>query len=150
MLKIIFFGDVTGEPGRKAVRKIMPKLQKEEQADLVLANVENLAHGKGVTVKTLEELMRIGITGFTSGNHIFSKRDLSVEVFDKYPNQIVRPANFPESYPGRSAVVIPTAKGDVLIGNFMGNVFMEKQFPDPVLSPFQTVDKWLKENVKGK
>ncbi|MBX4191705.1 MAG: YmdB family metallophosphoesterase, partial [Candidatus Doudnabacteria bacterium] len=46
--------------------------------------------------------------------------------------------------------VIPTAKGDVLIGNFMGNVFMEKQFPDPVLSPFQTVDKWLKENVKGK
>jgi 2',3'-cyclic-nucleotide 2'-phosphodiesterase len=150
MIKIIFFGDITGEPGRKAIRKIMSKLQKDEQPDLVLANVENLAHGKGVTVKTLEELIRAGITGFTSGNHIFSKRELSAEVFDKYPNQIVRPANFPESYPGKSAVVIPTAKGNVLIGNFMGNVFMDRQFPDPVGSPFQSADEWVKEHVKGK
>jgi metallophosphoesterase (TIGR00282 family) len=144
MLKILFFGDITGEPGRKAVRKVLPDLVKKEQPDLVLANVENLAHGKGVTVKTLEELIRAGITGFTSGNHIFSKKDLSVEVFEKYPDMIVRPDNFPNSYAGKSGVVIPTAKGDVLIGNFMGQVFMEKQFPDPVSSPWTAVDEWLK------
>lgn len=144
MLKIIFFGDITGEPGRKVVKNILPKLIDEEQPDLILANVENLAHGKGVTVKTLEELIRAGINGFTSGNHIFSKRDLSYEVFEKYPNIIVRPANFPDTYPGKAAVVLPTKKGDVLIGNFMGQVFMEKQFPDPVSSPFKGVEEWLK------
>lgn len=146
MLKIIFFGDITGEPGRKVVKKILPKLIETEQPDLILANVENLAHGKGVTVKTLEELIRAGMGGFTSGNHIFSKRDLSVEVFQKYPSLIVRPANFPTSYAGHGAVVIPTKKGDVLIGNFMGQVFMEKQFPDPVSPPFQAVEEWLKVN----
>src|SRR5258708_7453575 len=147
MIKILFFGDIHGEPGRKVVKKILPKLIDDEQPDLILANVENLAHGKGVTVKTLEELIRAGIRGFTSGNHIFSKRDLSYEVFEKYPNIIVRPANFPDTYPGKAAVVLPTAKGDVLIGNFMGQVFMEKQFPDPVSSPFKGVDEWLKLNA---
>ncbi len=150
MLKIIFFGDITGEPGRKIVKKILPELIDKEQPDLVLANVENLAHGKGVTVKTLEELIRAGINGFTSGNHIFSKRALSVEVFEKYPDKIVRPANFPETYAGKSAIILQTKKGDVLIGNFQGQVFMERQFPDPVASPFQTADEWLKQNVTKK
>jgi metallophosphoesterase (TIGR00282 family) len=146
MIKIIFFGDVTGEPGRKVVKNVLPKLMKDEQPDLVLANVENLAHGKGVTIKTLEELIRAGVGGFTSGNHIFSKRDLSVEVFEKYPDMIVRPANFPDTYAGKSGVVIKTKKGDVLLGNFQGQVFMEKQFPEPVNSPFESAEKWLKQN----
>ncbi|MBX4187203.1 MAG: YmdB family metallophosphoesterase [Candidatus Doudnabacteria bacterium] len=150
MIKIIFFGDITGEPGRKAIRKMLPQLLDEEQPDLVLANVENLAHGKGVTVKTLEELIRAGVKGFTSGNHIFSKRELSTEVFHKYPDMIVRPANFPETYPGKSAVILPTAKGDVLLGNFMGQVFMEKQFPEPVSSPFQSADAWFASNQQKK
>ncbi|MEJ0021743.1 MAG: TIGR00282 family metallophosphoesterase [Candidatus Doudnabacteria bacterium] len=146
MLKIIFFGDITGEPGRAAVKKTLPDLIKSEQPDLILANVENLAHGKGVTVKTLEELIRLGISGFTSGNHIYSKKDLSDETFRKYPDKLVRPANIPDTYAGKNAVVIPTAKGDVLIGNFLGQVFMEKQFHDPISSPFAEAEKWLTAN----
>lgn len=146
MLKIIFFGDITGEPGRAAVKKILPQLMESEQPDLVLANVENLAHGKGVTVKTLEELIRLGVLGFTSGNHIYSKKDLSEQTFQKYPDKLVRPANIPDTYTGKSAVVIPTTKGDVLIGSFMGQVFMEKQFHDPISSPFVEVENWLAQN----
>lgn len=142
MLKIIFFGDICGQPGRKVVKKMLPEIVAKEQPDLLLANVENLAHGKGVTPKTLEELINAGFHGFTSGNHIFSKRDMSVEVFTKYGDRVVRPANFPDGFPGKSAVVLKTKKGDVLIGNFMGNVFMEKQFRDPVASPFSVFDKW--------
>jgi metallophosphoesterase (TIGR00282 family) len=144
MLKILFFGDINGEPGRKVVKKVLPKLLEEEKPDLVLANVENLAHGKGVTVKTLEELIRAGIAGFTAGNHIFSKRELGEEVFQKYSDKIVRPANISHTYPGKSAIVINTTKGDVLLGNFMGQVFMEKQFPDSISSPFTAMDEWLK------
>ncbi len=146
MLKILFFGDICGEPGRRAVKKRLPEIVANEQPDLILANVENLAHGKGVTPKTLEELINIGMHGFTSGNHIFSKRDLSVQVFSQYGDRIVRPANFPEGYPGKGAAVIKTKKGDVLIGNFMGNVFMEKQFRDPVASPFAVFDKWYADH----
>lgn len=150
MLKILFFGDITGEPGRSAVKKILPQLLDSEKPDLVLANVENLAHGKGVTVKTLEELIRAGIMAFTSGNHIFSKKELSEETFHKYPDQIVRPLNIPDSYVGKTAIVVPTAKGEVLMGNFMGQVFMEKQFHDPITSPFAAVETWIEQNQPQK
>jgi metallophosphoesterase (TIGR00282 family) len=149
-MKIIFFGDICGEPGRAVVKKFLPEIVKEQKPDLVLANVENLAHGKGVTVKTLEELIRAGITGFTGGNHIFSKRELTEEVFAKYGNIIARPSNIPDTYPGNSFAVIETKKGNVLLGNFMGQVFMEKQFHDPITSPFAEVESWLKKNQVNK
>lgn len=146
MLKVLFFGDIAGSPGREVVKQELPKIISEEQPDLVLANVENLAHGKGVTVKTLEELIRAGINGFTSGNHVFSKKELSEEALVKYGDRLVRPANIPDTYAGKSAVVISTPKGKVLVGNFLGQVFMEKQFHDPISSPFAQVEEWLKAN----
>ena len=143
MLKIVFFGDICGEPGRRVVKQVLPEILSEQKPDLVLANAENLAHGKGVTVKTLEELIRAGIQGFTGGNHIFSKRDFVDEVFRKYGNILVRPANIPDSYAGSDAVIIETKKGKVLLGNFLGQVFMEKQFHDPISSPFAQINDWL-------
>jgi 2',3'-cyclic-nucleotide 2'-phosphodiesterase len=146
MLKIIFFGDIAGNPGRKVVRKILPQLIETEQPDLVLANVDNLAHGKGITTKTLEELIRAGVQGFTTGNHGFSKKELSDEVFAKYKNIIAKPANIPDSYPGSSGIKIETKKGVVLVGHFLGHVFMEKQFIDPIVSAFDVFGDWLKRH----
>lgn len=146
MLKILFFGDICGEPGRKAVKKMLPQIVESEKPDVILANVDNLAHGKGVTIKTLEELIRAGVMGFTSGNHGFSKRELSEATFQKYASLIARPANIPDSYPGQSAIKIATAKGNVLVGHFLGQVFMEKQFHDPIDSPFAKFDEWAKEH----
>lgn len=146
MLKILFFGDISGEPGRKVVRKFLPQLLESEKPDLVLANVDNLAHGKGITVKTLEELIRAGIGGFTSGNHGHSKKELSDEAFVKYADRVVRPANIPGTNAGSVAVKLKTAKGEVLVGHFLGQVFMEKQFHDPIESPFAEVEKWLAQN----
>jgi len=146
MIKILFFGDITGEPGRKAVRTALPELKSSEKPDLVLANVENLAHGKGVTVKTLEELIRIGVDGFTGGNHIFSKRDFSDEALNKFAAQAVRPFNITGTYSGSSAIKLDTPKGKVLVGNFMGNVFMEKQFHSPIVPVFSVIDQWIADN----
>src|SRR5437762_14314746 len=111
MIKIIFFGDITGEPGRRVLKQILPELLESEKPDLVLANVENLAHGKGVTVKTLEELIRAGINAFTGGNHIFSKKELSDEALIKYADRMVRPVNIPDTYACQKAVVLETPKG---------------------------------------
>jgi len=150
MLKILFFGDICGEPGRKVVKKFLPEILTEQKPDLVLANVENLAHGKGITVKTLEELIRAGIHAFTGGNHIFSKRELGDEAFAKYGNILARPANIPDTYVGSSAIFVETQKGKVLVGNFLGQVFMEKQFHDPISSPFAMVNDWLVHNQMEK
>lgn len=146
MLKILFFGDICGEPGRRVITRTLPSILAKEKPDLVLANVENLAHGKGVTVKTLEELIRAGIQGFTGGNHVFSKRELGDEVFGKYGHLLARPVNIPDTYAGQSAVFIETPKGKVLLGNFLGQVFMEKQFHDPISSPFTQINDWLTSN----
>ncbi|HEX5430028.1 MAG TPA: TIGR00282 family metallophosphoesterase [Patescibacteria group bacterium] len=146
MLKIIFFGDICGEPGRRAVKQSLPEILDTQQPDLVLANVENLAHGKGVTVKTLEELIRAGISGFTGGNHIFSKRDFTDEVFSKYGKILVRPTNIPDTYSGSESIFLETKKGKVLVGNFLGQVFMDRQFHDPIGSPFEQIQNWLTSN----
>jgi hypothetical protein len=148
MIKIIFFGDVCGEPGRQVLRKMLPEIKTQEQPDLILANVENLAHGKGVTVKTLEQLIDAGVQGFTAGNHIYSKKEFSEETLHKYSDRIVRPVNIPDSYSGSTAAVFQTNKGKVLIGNFLGQVFMERQFHDPISSEFQAVEDWLKQNLQ--
>lgn len=146
MIKILFFGDISGEPGRKVVKKTLPQIVSKHNPDIILANVDNLAHGKGVTIKTLEELIRAGIQGFTSGNHGFSKKELSEETFKKYSDIIARPSNIPDTYPGKTAIRIDTKKGPVLIGHFLGQVFMEKQFYDPIDSPFAKADEWLEKN----
>ena len=46
-MKIIFFGDIVGKPGRYAIKKIVPKWKKKHQPDLIIANGENMAHGRG-------------------------------------------------------------------------------------------------------
>jgi 2',3'-cyclic-nucleotide 2'-phosphodiesterase len=150
MLKIVFFGDISAEPGRKVLKKNLPAILESEKPDLVLANVENLAHGKGVTIKTLEELIRAGVSGFTAGNHIFSKREFSEETLKKYSDRLVRPVNISNTFAGSEAAILQTAKGDVLIGNFLGQVFMENQFHDPISSPFTAAEEWLNKYATKK
>ncbi len=93
MPKILFFGDIMGKPGRKALAQVLPQLREQYHPDIVIANVENLAHGKGVTLKTLEQLTALGVDVFTSGNHVFDKAPQAAECFEKYPN-LIRPANY--------------------------------------------------------
>lgn len=91
--KILFIGDVVGKPGRKVLARVLPSWKEKYQPDVVIVNVENLAHGKGVTPSTLAEVDHLGVDCFTSGNHIYKKNGLSAECFEKYPN-LIRPANF--------------------------------------------------------
>ena len=99
MVKILFIGDVVGKSGRKILKEVLPQWREKYQPDAVIVNVENLAHGKGVTPSTLAELDSLDIDCYTSGNHIFSKKDLSAECFEKY-DKLIRPANYPASLPG--------------------------------------------------
>lgn len=99
MAKILFIGDIVGKPGRKALARVLPVWREKYQPDAVIANVENLAHGKGVTSSTLAEIDQLGIDCFTGGNHIFDKQDQVEAVFEQFP-KLIRPANLPGEFKG--------------------------------------------------
>ncbi|MFA6171368.1 MAG: TIGR00282 family metallophosphoesterase [Patescibacteria group bacterium] len=138
MLKVLFIGDVSGRVGREAIAKLLPKIKKENKIDLVIANADNIAHGKGVTEATIKELMDSGIDFFTGGDHAFD-REKSLE--NVYPSDlpILRPANWPQSAPGKGFFVLKKNKFKVLIINLIGRVF----FKTPYDCPFREVDRIL-------
>jgi hypothetical protein len=149
MAKILFIGDVVGKGGRKILREVLPQWREKHDPDVVIVNVENLAHGKGVTPKTLAELDNLNIDCYTSGNHIFNKSDLSKECFDKY-HKLIRPVNYPTGLPGHGYYRFAKNNQQYLVANLNGQVFMEKQFEDSIDNPFLAIDKLiLDQSQKG-
>ncbi len=145
-MKILFFGDVYGRPGRTGLREVFPRLLKKLKPDFVLANAENLAHGRGPTEKQLAELAELGIDGFTSGNHIFDAHGYE-ELFAKNAFPLCRPANYPKvGVPGNGFFVLKKKGQKLFVGNLMGRIFMG----DPLDSPFQAVEGLIAEAKKLK
>ena len=144
-MKILFFGDVFGKPGRQALKTAIMKLSAEHVPDFIVVNGENAAHGKGITPKILEEFLEMGIDVVTTGNHAWDQSDI-VESFHRN-ERLLRPINYPESdlnlIPGRGVVVVssrsrPNLKLAVL--HLMGRVFM-----DPLDCPFHRGHKEIKK-----
>ena len=154
MAKILFIGDVVGKPGRKILREVLPQWKEKYKPDVTIVNIENLAHGKGVTLNTVAEIDGLDIDAYTSGNHVFDKVDFSKETFEKYP-KLIRPANY-ESLSKDSQVAVPghgyyrfSKDGQqYLILNFNGTVFMETQFPGIISNPFHKIDQLLTDQAQ--
>ena len=144
-MKILFFGDIVGKIGRKAIKQILPDLKKELEPDLIMANAENLAHGLGVTEKILTEMKEAGIEFFTSGNHIFSKPEAEL-LLAKKDSVLIRPANYPPTLPGVGFKIIEVAARQLLIINLVGRVFMKEDFD----CPFRTLDEILEKVDQSK
>lgn len=121
-MNILFLGDVFGSTGRDIVTEKLGHLKKEYQIDFTLANGENAAHGKGLSMKAADELYDAGVDFITLGNHTWNNANI-MQFIDEYP--IVRPANFHPDLPGRGYAVRETAKGKIGILNLQGRVYME-------------------------
>jgi 2',3'-cyclic-nucleotide 2'-phosphodiesterase len=147
MAKILFFGDIVGRPGRQALAQILPQLRDEHQPDIVIANVENLAHGKGVTPNTMAELAALGIDAYTSGNHVFDKGDISNQCFELYPT-LTRPYNYVGSYPGQGFTRVVKNGQHYLIVSLNGRVFFDKQFRGEIANPFFALDQLLQQEAQ--
>jgi len=139
-MKILFVGDITGAPGRAAVKKFIPKFRKSG-VDFFFANAENSAGGSGITPAMADELFGYGLDAITSGDHIWKKKEI-YEIIDK-DDRIVRPANYPEGAPGHGSVLVQKDKGKVGVINIVGRVFM-----DAVDCPFKAVMREIEELKK--
>lgn len=136
-MKILFIGDIVGQPGRACAARHLPALREKYQPDVVLANAENAAAGLGVTPQLLKELHKTGIDGFTLGNHAWRRPELIKGIGGL--DYVVRPANFPENNPGRGSMVLRLADGrSIGVLNLVGRVFMEA-----ARCPFLTADAEL-------
>jgi len=141
MIKILFFGDIFGRPGRQAIIKTLPKYKKKYHPDLTIANAENLAHGFGVTQKTITEMSEAGIDFFTSGNHIWDKQNV-IEFIDDQNINLIRPANYPAKTPGQGAKLITINNQKILIINLIGQVFFTEEFLCPFNQATQIIKKY--------
>ncbi len=137
-LNILFIGDIMGKPGRKAVKALLPGLRESLGLDAVIANAENLAHGKGVSQITLDEILAAGVDFCTSGNHIWSKSE-AIGIMEQKNSILIRPANYPSSNPGEGAKILSIGTKSILVINLMGRVFMR----DNLDCPFRTLDAIL-------
>lgn len=136
-VKILFVGDVVGRPGRRAVQRLLSGLIDSYQLDYVIVNVENAAGGMGVTPDVVREFDALPIDVYSSGNHIWDKRE-GLPLLDKHP-KLLRPANYPEGNPGKGLHVGETAAGvKIATINLEGQVFLK-----PLDNPFTTADRLI-------
>ncbi len=143
-MKILFIGDVFGEPGREAIHNLLPGIRGTHKPDLVIANVENSAHGRGVTPAILKELQEVGVHAFTAGNHLWDAKAIIPYIGSS--KVLVRPANYHPSAPGQGSLVF-----DVYAGVKVCVISVEGQrmMGNAVDSPFRAVDREI-ERWKGR
>ncbi len=144
MAKILIIGDIMGRPGRHALAQVLPLWKSElgwdEKKDVLIGNVENLAHGRGITPNTIDELNALGFDAYTSGNHVFETGPHANECFDQHDN-IIRPANYPGDLPGTGYYRLAKNGQHYLIINLAGRLFMDPREIYNATNPFFMFDE---------
>jgi hypothetical protein len=131
-MNILFIGDIVGRTGRNAVKCVLPELKKQKKIDFVIANGENLAGGFGMTIDSYNEMIDAGIDYFTSGNHIWNKKDF-LPYLDDENIKVIRPANYTSDTPGRGFVELSVNNKKIVLINLLGVAFMTEYIANPFL-----------------
>jgi metallophosphoesterase (TIGR00282 family) len=137
-MRVLFIGDVVGKPGREGLSATMPALREAHKPELVIVNAENAAGGVGITEETAKEIFAAGADAITLGNHAYRHRE--VYPYLEAEARIVRPANFPDSNPGRGHTIVDAAGMKVAVLNLSGSLHLRVE-----VSPFPAADRILEE-----
>ena len=142
-IKALFIGDMVGRPGRNIVKYFLESLTSSGASpyDFIIANVENASHGFGLTEKNHNELAALGINCFTSGNHIWDKKDIYTYINNS--DRLIRPWNYPKGTYGVGYRVFDVKNTKIAVLNFLGRTFM-----NPVDSPWDIIEKEIEEIKK--
>lgn len=141
-MRILFFGDIVGSIGRQAINSVLPRWQESQTPDFIIANVENLSHGRGISSKCLLELDALGIDAYTSGNHVWENAaGLSCFTDPRWSSRLIRPSNMRPGNVGRGWTLIEKNNTRILLINLLGSLFMK----DESSSSFLALDSILRE-----
>ncbi len=136
-MKILFIGDIMGAPGREMVEDYLHRIKSKYQIDFVIANCENVSHGKGLLKKHYDELQFLGIQAMTMGNHTFDKKEL-FDYIDE-ATALVVPLNQPIALPGVKSRVFTVQGKKLRISNILGSAFMDNRTSNPL----EAIDEYL-------
>jgi len=145
-IRILFLGDVVGEPGRKAVIEQLPLLKQSEGLDFIIVNGENAAGGRGITPRIAIDLLRAGAAVISTGDHVWDQAEI-VGFFPTEP-RLLRPLNYPFGTPGNGSVVLQTAKGRVGVVLVQGRSFMQPPLDNPFIAAEAEVVRLASDGVK--
>lgn len=142
-MKIVYLGDIVARPGREAVRSALRELKELYKFDVLIANIDNAAHGFGCTPKICKQLLEAGVTAMVTGDHVWDQKEILPFLDDN--KRIVRPLNYASNLPGCGAREIPVDTGQkLLLIEVVGRVFMED-----VASPLDAVEEILHKYTLG-
>jgi metallophosphoesterase (TIGR00282 family) len=144
-MKIIFLGDVVGEPGRDTVRAVIPLLRDKYAPDFFVVNGENTAGGNGITPRLCYEIMRAGADVVTLGDHAWDQREIT-GFFAEEP-RLIRPLNFPAGTPGQGWIVVQGNGKKLAVINALGRTFMAPQVDNPFLLLPPLIEKLRREET---
>ncbi|MFO7890187.1 MAG: TIGR00282 family metallophosphoesterase [bacterium] len=141
-ITIVFIADIVGKPGLTATANAMNRIIDTYNPDLIIANGENSASGKGLTEKIAHQIFELGINIITSGNHIWNKSKV-FPLLDTNPF-ILRPLNYPPNVPGHGSCIYEfDSENKLAILNLQGRTFMQS-----IDCPFRSIDKEIKKLKK--
>lgn len=140
-MKVLYFGDVFGRPGREALFAAIKKLTAQFPIDFIVVNGENVCHGHGILPEMAQEFLDQGIDVITTGNHAWDQKQIIP--YMGTTTRLIRPANYPDhptyKVPGRGVTVVESRKKPGLrlgVVQVMGRVFM-----DALDCPFRTAER---------
>jgi len=142
-MNILYIGDVMGEVGVEVVEGLLPELRRQHQVDLVIAQVENVTEGKGITPDDFKRLQRAGVDFGTGGNWSLFREEI-IEFANNPEQPIIRPANYPTGTPGLGYKYISTNQGKVLVVSLLGKI-VGKDSEMPIDNPLKVIDQILKQ-----
>src|SRR5579863_2623651 len=121
-VNILFIGDIVGEPGRRAVRELLPRIRQAAHVDVVVANGENAAGGAGITVNTATEIFDAGVDIMTTGDHLWDQKEVTMLL--QTEARFLRPLNYPPDTIGRGSTICHRANVPPLaVLNLQGRTF---------------------------
>jgi len=129
--------DIVGKPGRKAIKTLLPKINKEYELDFIIANAENAAGGRGLTHKVMNEILSYGIDVLTMGNHVWDNKEINDFIDDEF--RLIRPSNYPPFCPGQGYHIYTSGNNKkIAVINAMGRVFLP-----PLDCPFRITEQLI-------
>ena len=139
MIRLLFLGDIVGEPGRTAAKKVVTAMLADNAVDFVVVNGENSAHGRGITPKIAIDLLRSGVAVITTGDHVWDQKE-TAPYLPTEP-RVLRPVNYPPGAPGQGSIVLETAKGKIAVMNVQCRTFMNQQLDNPFTCAMREVER---------
>jgi 2',3'-cyclic-nucleotide 2'-phosphodiesterase len=134
-VKLLFIGDIVGQPGRNAVKTLLPKLRGQHALDFVIANGENSAGGSGITSKTAGEIFAAGVDAITSGDHLWDQKEVMELLATE--KRFLRPLNYPPDVPGRGSGIFEVRSSTFDVRCSIGVLNLQgRTFMPPLESPF--------------